>query len=115
MFSPESALVCHHLSSSPLQFLRSFNDDGTGSRRDVLVTCTGHKHVRLYDTRAARRPVKTSKEICDFPFTTLAQAPGNSVIVADTTGALLRVDLGSMQVSGAYHGGGGSIRQCVEP
>ncbi|KAJ3128877.1 WD repeat-containing protein 74 [Nowakowskiella sp. JEL0407] len=58
-----------------------------------LVVGTGHHHIRLYDTRAARRPV-LNLEIGELPVRSIAVIPGRQeLIFSDTSGLLLHVDL----------------------
>lgn len=70
---------------------------------------TGHHQIRLYDTRAQRRPIH-SVEIGDRPFTRCCASPDdNLLIVGDTTGRVTRVDLRVLRMTGVYKGAAGAI------
>ena len=70
---------------------------------------TGHHQIRLYDTRAQRRPLH-SIEIGDRPFTRCCASPDdNLLIVGDTTGRVTRVDLRVLRMTGVYKGAAGAI------
>ena len=81
---------------------------------------TGHHQVRLYDTRAQRRPVQSmggcgvrarGAEIGDRPFTCCRVARDDSVLyTGDTTGRVSRIDLRTLRLSGTYKGNTGSVR-----
>lgn len=71
---------------------------------------TGHHQIRLYDTRAQRRPIH-SIEIGDRPFTRCCASPDdNLLIVGDTTGRVTRVDLRVLRMTGVFKGAAGAIR-----
>ena len=92
-----------------IQFLGGGTEPSTAAPH-LLAVATGHRQVRLYDARANRRPVK-SVDIGDHPFTVSALAPdGASLLVGDTAGTLIRLDLATLRQIGAYQGIGGSIR-----
>lgn len=75
-----------------------------------LATVTGYHHIRLYDTRAQRRPVQ-SIELGDHPFTRCCVSPDDLTLVAgDTVGRVSRIDLRTMRMTGVYKGATGSIR-----
>ncbi|KAJ1550488.1 WD repeat-containing protein 74 [Nowakowskiella sp. JEL0078] len=58
-----------------------------------LVVGTGLHHIRLYDTRAARRPV-LNLEIGELPVRSLSVIPGrNEVVFSDTSGLIIHADL----------------------
>ncbi|KAK8830927.1 hypothetical protein WA577_003627 [Blastocystis sp. JDR] len=87
-----------------MQFLSS---DGSTHK---LAVVTGHHQIRLYDTRAQRRPVQ-SVEIGDRPFTCCRVARDDSVLyTGDTTGRVSRIDLRTLRLSGTYKGNTGSVR-----
>lgn len=72
---------------------------------------TGHHHVRLYDTRAQRRPVQ-SVEIGSRPFTCCTVSHDeNSLIAGDTIGRVSRIDLRTMRLNGVFKGNTGSVRE----
>lgn len=76
----------------------------------VVAVVTGHHHVRIYDVRAGRRPVKSVTE-GEFPYTCMAlSGDGSSIVAGDTTGALRRFDVSTLRVSGSYKGIGGALR-----
>ena len=75
-----------------------------------LATVTGYHHIRLYDTRAQRRPVQ-SIELGDHPYTRCCVSPDDLTLVAgDTVGRVTRIDLRTMRMTGVYKGATGSIR-----
>jgi hypothetical protein len=77
----------------------------------VLATVTGHKHVRIYDTRAGDRRPMRSVDMGDHAFTALELAPdGRSVLTGDAAGVLRRVDLGTLKQVGGYKGVGGAVK-----
>src|SRR3546814_9294389 len=78
---------------------------------NMLVMGSGHKHVRLYDTRAQRRPV-TSMEVQDFRVTSVASLhDDHSVLVGNTAGDCFVVDVRKMAKIHPLKGGAGSIRE----
>mmetsp|Transcript_30816 Transcript_30816/g.40716 ORF Transcript_30816/g.40716 Transcript_30816/m.40716 type:complete len:441 (-) Transcript_30816:89-1411(-) len=75
-----------------------------------LASGTGHRHVRLYDTRVQRRPVH-SWEALPHRCTALVISPReDGVIAADGTGDIREIDLRTGKVRGRYVGPGGSVR-----
>lgn len=77
----------------------------------MLVMGSGHKHVRLYDTRAQRRPVG-SMEVEDFRVTSIASLHDDrTVLVGNTAGDCFAVDVRKMVKMYPLKGGAGSIRQ----
>ena len=88
----------------------------TSSARDdasphVIALASRHRHVRLYDIRAGRRPL-VSVELGEYAFTALdAAADGLSILTGDSIGTLRRLDIraGLRQVC-VYKGAGGCVR-----
>jgi hypothetical protein len=62
-----------------------------------------------------------SPELNEYPFTALAPCPSSagagaafgSIVLGDTVGTLVRVDLDSGRTLGGFKGAGGCIRGCV--
>jgi hypothetical protein len=76
----------------------------------VLAVVTGYKQVRIYDTRAQRRPVRRTN-LGDYPFTVVALTrDGKRLLTGDTIGTLRCVDLATLRETGVYRGCGGSVR-----
>ena len=75
-----------------------------------MAVVTGHHHIRLYDTRAQRRPIQ-SIELGERPFTRCSVSPDDRVLITgDTTGRVTGVDLRTLRMMGVYKGATGSIR-----
>ena len=71
---------------------------------------TGYHHIRLYDTRAQRRPIQ-SIELGERPFTRCCVSPDDRMLITgDTTGRVTGVDLRTLRMMGVYKGATGSIR-----
>ncbi|XP_065840666.1 WD repeat-containing protein 74-like [Oscarella lobularis] len=84
----------------------AFQNDST------LVTGTAHHQVRVYDTKAQRRPV-LSVEHGDASITTIDTCPrdGNAVVMGNGHGLVLRLDLrNGGGVVGRYKGPAGCVR-----
>ena len=88
-------------SESPLFLLRKKGSFGSDDDH----------HVRLYDTRAQRRPVQ-SVEIGSRPFTCCTVSHDeNSLFTGDTIGRVSQIDLRTMRLNGTYKGNTGSVRE----
>lgn len=76
-----------------------------------LLAGTSHKHLRIYDARAKRRP-SHSVNYGDYRITNVRTArDGTTVLVGDVSGAVTSVDLRNMRkVVRKYGGGAGSVR-----
>lgn len=75
-----------------------------------IVAGTAHRQVRLYDTRAQKRPTH-SVDADEHGITTMAVAPsGLEVVVADTAGLVRVLDLRKMHWGRRFGGPGGSVR-----
>jgi WD40 repeat protein len=75
-----------------------------------LIAGTAHKHVRLYDARAHRRPVK-SLDYGEYRITALVVAAGGrEALIADAAGEVTCLDLRTFRRRRRYSGGGGSTR-----
>ncbi|CAM9370017.1 unnamed protein product [Phaeothamnion confervicola] len=81
--------------------------DGSLNR---LVTCTAYGHLRIYDTRAGRRPAH-SVDAAQHRITAMAlSADASEAIVGDAAGELLSLDLRTLRRRRRYAGPAGSIR-----
>ncbi|CAL1268694.1 unnamed protein product [Larinioides sclopetarius] len=81
---------------------------------DKVVTCTRHHQVRLYDTRAQRRPV-IDMEFERYPLMSLSLAHNdNQVVVGSSRGRMALLDLRKKLLVHVFKGFAGSIRniQC---
>ena len=95
-----------------LQFVRTSPAAVAGSTFEV-VTVSSHKHVRLYDTRAHRKPVR-SVEFGDQALRAVCVTPDQrSVVVADTTGRVTRLSVADFRQMSVFKGAGGSVRSLV--
>lgn len=75
-----------------------------------MVTGTAYHQVRLYDTRANKRPTH-SLDAFDHGVTTMAVAPsGQEVVVADTAGMVSTLDLRQLRWGRKFRGPAGSVR-----
>ncbi|RMX58556.1 hypothetical protein pdam_00020103 [Pocillopora damicornis] len=82
-----------------------------GSHSKVVVG-TGYHQVRLYDTKAQRRPV-LSFDFGESPISALAVTDDeNVVIVGNTVGTMGSIDLRKGQLKGHFKGFAGGIR-CI--
>jgi len=92
-----------------LRFVRSSAAAIAGNTFEI-ITVTSHKHVRLYDTRARRRAVR-SVEFGEHALRSVCVTPDqNSVIVADTVGRMTRLNMADFRQISVFKGAGGSIR-----
>ncbi|KAF8777881.1 WD repeat-containing protein 74 [Argiope bruennichi] len=81
---------------------------------DKIITCTRHHQVRLYDTRAQRRPV-IDMEFERYPLMSLSLAHNdNQVVVGSSRGRMALLDLRKKLLVHVFKGFAGSIRsiQC---
>lgn len=91
-----------------LAFLRPESDTCSAAH---LVSGTGYKHVRIYDTAASRQPVVSIDIGGDFRVTAIRPtSDGNGVFVADTAGGLHQWDLRTQRRIYTLKGSTGSIR-----
>jgi ribosome biogenesis protein NSA1 len=75
-----------------------------------LIAGTAYKHLRFYDARAHRRPVK-SLDYGEYRITALVVAGGGrEAIIADAAGEVTCLDLRTLRRRRRYSGGGGSTR-----
>lgn len=83
----------------------------TDASPHILALASRHRHVRLYDVRAGRRP-GLSVELGEYPFTALdVSADGLSLLAGDSIGTLRRLDLrASLRQTSTYKGAGGCVR-----
>lgn len=76
-----------------------------------IVVATGFHQIRIYDTKAQRRPIFNTDH-GEHPYTCLALRPDNrSVVFADTTGVVQEMDLRNGRIVGAYRGFAGTVKQ----
>jgi WD40 repeat protein len=89
-------------------FMRPEQDSVSGAH---IVTGTGHKHVRIYDTLSSRQPVM-SIDVGDFRVAAILPRAGSehAVFVADTSGAILLWDVRSSRRLATLNGCAGSVR-----
>ncbi|CAM9802466.1 unnamed protein product [Pylaiella littoralis] len=81
-----------------------------GAGTTQLVVGTAHRQVRLYDTRAQKRPTH-SVDADEHGITTIAVAPdGREVVVADTAGLVRVLDLRKIKWGRRFEGPAGSVR-----
>lgn len=94
-----------------ISFLRDVGSgDPAAVSPNLLAAVSSYKHVRLYDIRAGQRPVQ-SVEMGEHPFTCIAQSEdGRSLITGDTAGALRRIDVGTLKLTGVFKGPVGCIK-----
>lgn len=91
-----------------LAFLRPDSDTCSAAH---MVSGTGHKHVRVYDTAASRQPVVSIDIGGDFRVTAIRPtSDGNGLFVADTAGGLYQWDLRTQRRIYTLKGSTGSIR-----
>lgn len=82
-----------------------------GASPHMIAAVSRHRHVRLYDVRADRRPVH-SVEVGDFALTAVEVTnDGRSLLVGDSAGSLRRLDISAgLRESAVYKGIGGCVR-----
>ncbi|XP_019627588.1 PREDICTED: WD repeat-containing protein 74-like [Branchiostoma belcheri] len=79
-----------------------------------LVTCSGHRQVRVYDPAGPQRRPVLNVELGEYPLTALSVTPDcRSVIVGDSQGSMVMVDLRMGKVQKAFKGFAGAIR-CLQ-
>jgi WD40 repeat protein len=77
----------------------------------LLAVASGHRTLRLYDTRSGRLPAASAEDCGEYPFTTLAvSACGGSLVTGDTAGNLRRWGVPSLQPAGVFKGHSGAIK-----
>lgn len=76
-----------------------------------VITGTGYRQIRLYDTRTSQQPVK-SFEMGEYRVTTLLTLPSstNDLYVADTIGGIYHYDLRTNRLLHSLKGCMGAIR-----
>jgi ribosome biogenesis protein NSA1 len=78
-----------------------------------IVTGTGYRHARLYDTRTKRQPI-LSIELGDYRVTSLTtNTDARSAFIGDTSGGLHLWDMRASRRLLTFNGFAGSIRSCV--
>jgi ribosome biogenesis protein NSA1 len=77
-----------------------------------IVSGTGYKHVRIYDTRVKRQPM-LSMDIGDFRVTSVKTLRENNVYVSDCAGGLQLWDIRACRRMHTLRGSSGSIR-CID-
>jgi ribosome biogenesis protein NSA1 len=94
----------------------------SGAHPDVVVTCTGYSHVRMYDTRVRPRPVRdaffgtatdlrqNNQSASSHHLNGIVAADAGSVVVCSAAGDVFKVDLATMKTAGRYKGFAGSVR-----
>jgi len=81
-----------------------------GENSTQIVAATSYHQVRMYDTKAQRRPI-FNIELGTDPFTCMAPVDDTAVITATSTGIVSLFDLRKRQCVGSYKGKiAGSIR-----
>ncbi|ORX58625.1 WD40 repeat-like protein [Piromyces finnis] len=74
-----------------------------------IIIGTGHHHIRVYDTKKARRPI-LSVEIGEYPIRSLSLNKDRSqVIFSDTIGTVTSVDVKTGKALGTFKGFAGSV------
>jgi len=79
---------------------------------NLIATGTGHKHLRIYDTKVNNsQPINTVDYSEEYRITAIASTKdGNGVYVADTAGGFHLFDRRNLKRISTYHGYAGSIR-----
>lgn len=84
--------------------------DSGGTTAHQIIAGTAYRQVRLYDTRAQKRPTH-SVNADEHGITTMAVAPNTKeVVVADTAGLVRVLDLRKMEWGRRFYGPAGSVR-----
>ncbi|OUM60874.1 hypothetical protein PIROE2DRAFT_13284 [Piromyces sp. E2] len=74
-----------------------------------IIIGTGHHHIRVYDTKKARRPI-LSVEIGEYPIRSLTLNKDRSqAIFSDTVGTVTAVDVKTGKALGTFKGFAGSV------
>jgi len=108
----------------PIFTAKNVKHDFLNLRVPVWVTCiqwldddditkviigTGHHHIRVYDTKKARRPI-LSVEIGEYPIRSLTLNKDRSqAIFSDTVGTVTAVDIKTGKGLGTFKGFAGSV------
>jgi ribosome biogenesis protein NSA1 len=108
----------------PIWIAKNVKHDFLNLRVPVWVTCmqwlddndttkiiigTGHHHIRVYDTKKARRPI-LSVEIGEYPIRSLSLNKDRSqAIFSDTLGTVTAVDVKTGKTLGTFKGFAGSV------
>jgi ribosome biogenesis protein NSA1 len=93
-----------------LAFLVPRMKGGRGSLQHQFLALSSHRHIRLYDCRAGRRPVR-SVEFGNTAWKTMSIDPnGRSFVAADVKGTMEQIDIGTFKRINRLKGSGGSIR-----
>uniref|UniRef100_A0A4X2JQ16 WD repeat-containing protein 74 n=1 Tax=Vombatus ursinus TaxID=29139 RepID=A0A4X2JQ16_VOMUR len=85
----------------------------SGSQK--IVTCTGHRQVRVYDPASPQRRPVLETTYGEYPLMAMTLTPGgNSVVVGNTHGQLAEIDLRQGRLVCCLKGLAGSVRglQC---
>lgn len=79
---------------------------------NLVATGTGHKHLRLYDTKVNdSQPISTIDYSDEYHITAIASTKdGNGIYLADTAGGFHLYDRRKLKRITSYHGYAGSIR-----
>lgn len=86
------------------------SSDSGGTTAHQIIAGTAYRQVRLYDTRAQKRPTH-SVDADEHGITTMAVAPNaREVVVADTAGLVRVLDLRKMKWGRRFSGPAGSVR-----
>lgn len=100
---------------SDLAFLPTVDAPPATAKDLNLVTSTRFRQLRLYNTRKARRPIK-SIELSDCPISQIVLTSPSSqpdapieLIFSDSVANVMHVNLSTSQVIGSYKGFSGSI------
>ena len=100
------------ITDAKLRFPGEGNIDMSGNTNGAhIVTCTAHRQIRLYDTKAKRQPVTNIENCSEYRLSSIqSSVDGNSVYVGDATGSLFQYDLRTGKRVGVLKGSIGSIR-----
>jgi ribosome biogenesis protein NSA1 len=92
-----------------ISFLQPSIDSKAGS---LIATGTGHKHVRVYDTRNSNcRPITSIDCSEDYRVTNIVGSEdGNSVYISDSAGGISHWDVRTNRRMHTLHGFAGSVR-----
>lgn len=81
---------------------------------NVLVIATKYKQIRLYDTRAQRRPVRDVEDATQNAARRVALLGCDKILVGDIAGMLQTFHLKTMTIENRFVGPAGSIREIVK-
>lgn len=91
-----------------IKFSNPFTDTSAGA---CVFIGTGHKQVRLYDTRIGKQPAVTMAVSDEFRVTAIEPSlDGNLLYWGDTAGGLYAHDLRKLQKAHTFKGFAGSVR-----